>query len=104
MARISNLPGDGHKANRRINRCTNTQQRSGRGQNFTQFDVLVVSEKQNDIGSGVAHVAVPLEARPGAISRQVSRALGYWEDPHQDQQKEQRERGEKPPPRHYGNL
>lgn len=103
MDRKSNLPGDGHKANRRTNRCTNTQQRSDRGQNFTKFDVLIVSEKQDDVGPDVAHVAVPLETRPGAMYRQVSRALGRREDSRQDQE-EQRERGEEPPPRHYGNL
>lgn len=74
------------------------------GQNFTQFNVLIVSEKQNDVGSDVARVAVPLETRPEAISRQVSGALGQREDPHQDQQEEERDRGEEPPPRHYGNL
>lgn len=103
MERIFNLLGDEHKASR-INRCTSTQERAGGGQGFTQFHVLIVSEEQNDVGSDVAHVAVPLEARPGAISRQVSGALGRREDSHQNQQKEKRDRGEKPPPSHYANL
>lgn len=103
MERMSNLLGDEDKASR-INRCTDMQRRSGGGQNFTQFHVLIVSEKQNDVGSDVAHVAVPLETRPGPISRQVSGALGQREESHEDQQKEKRDRGEEPPPRHDGNL
>lgn len=103
MERVSNLLGHKHKASR-INRCTNTQKRSDGGQTFTQFHVLIVSEKQNDVGSDGADVAVPLETRPGPISGQVSRALGWREGSHQDQQKEKRDRGQEPPARHDGNL
>lgn len=86
-------------------RCTQRQQeKQTHKETFTQFDVLIVSEKQNDVGPDGARVAVPLEARPGAIARQVSGALGHWEDSHKDQQKEKRDRGGEPPPRHDGSL
>lgn len=78
--------------------------RSDRGREFTQFDVLIISEEENDVGPDVAHVAVPLETGPGPIPRQVSRGLGPREHSHRDQHKEKRERGEEPPPRHYGDL
>lgn len=101
--RVCNLLGREHKASR-INRCTNRQRRSGGGQAFTQLHVLVISEKQNDVGSDVAHVAVPLETGPGPVSRQVSGALSQREESQQNQHKEKRGRGQEPPARHDGNL
>lgn len=61
-----------------------TQERFTGGKHLTQFYVLIISEDEDDVGSDVAYVAVPLQARPEAISRQVARALGHREDSHKD--------------------
>lgn len=79
MDRMSIPLGDGHKASRRRDRCTNRH-----GKHLTQFYVLIISEEEDDVGSHVAHIAIPLLTRPEAISRQVSRALGHGEDSRQD--------------------
>lgn len=70
-------------------RCTDTVntskcKRFTRGKQLTQFYVLIISENKDDVGSDIAYVAVPLRARPDAISRQVPRALGRREDSHKD--------------------
>lgn len=83
----------------------NTQERINGGKCLTQFYVLVISEDEDDVGSDVADVAVPLQARPEAISRQVARALGHRKDSHQGKkEKKKRERGGEPPPCHYATL
>lgn len=46
---------------------------------LTQFYILIISEDEDDVGSHVANVAVSLQPRPEAISRQVARALSRGE-------------------------
>lgn len=88
MERISIPMGHGHKANRERQMHRHSKhkqmQRFTRGKQLTQFYVLIISENKDDVGSDIAYVAVPLRARPDAISRQVPRALGRREDSHKD--------------------
>lgn len=74
------------------------------GRYLTQFYILIISEDEDDVGSHVAYVAVSLQARPEAISRQVARALSRRESPHKDENEEKRERGKEPLPCHHDNL
>ena len=110
MERIPIPMGHGHKANRerqmhKYTVNTHTQDRISGGKCLTQLYVLIISEDKDDVGSDIADVAVPLQARPEAIPRQVARALGHREeDSHQDKQQEKRERGGEPPPRHHATL
>ena len=68
----------GHKANReRQTHSKHTQEGIHGGKCLTQFYVLIIGEDEDDVGSDVAEVAIPLQARPEAIPRQVARALGH---------------------------
>lgn len=50
-------------------------------------------------------MAVPLQARPQSISRQVAGALGHRKNSPQDKkQQKKRERGREPPPCHHATL
>lgn len=104
MERIPIPMGHGHKANKETNAQTHTQERINAGKCLTQFYVLIISEDEDDVGSDIADVAVPLQSRPEAISRQVARALGHREDFHQDKKEEKWERGREPPPCHHATL
>lgn len=82
-----------------------TEERINGGKCLTQFYVLIVSEDQDDVGSDVADVAIPLQARPEAMSRQVARALGHRKHSHQgEKEQEKRERGGEYPPCHRATL
>ena len=76
------------------------------GKCLTQFDVLIISEDQDDVGSHVAEVAVPLQARPLAVSRQVARAMDHRKHFHHDKKedKKKRKRGRENPPCHLVTL
>lgn len=67
---------------------------------LTQFYVLIISEDQDDVGSDVAEVAVPLQASPEAISRQVHRK----DFPQDKKEEKKKERGGEPPPCHHATL
>lgn len=81
------------------------KQRSNGTKCLTQLYILIISEDEDDVGSNVADVAVPLQARPRSISRQVAGALGHRKESPQDKKdKKKRERGGEPLPCHHATL
>lgn len=113
MERIPIPLGYGHKANRERQMHKHTVKRThidtlegiSGGQCLTQLYVLIVSEDEDDVGSHIADVAVPLKPRPEAVSGQVAGAFGHGQDSHQDEEEEEeeekREQGGQPPPCHH---
>lgn len=81
------------------------KQRNNGAKCLTQLYILIISEDENDVGSDVTDVTIPLQARPQPISREVAGALCYRKDSPQDEKEQKkRERGEKPPPCHHATL
>lgn len=67
---------------------------------------MIIGEDEDDVGSDVTDVAVPLQPRPEAIARQVAGPLSRMTDFNQErkEKKEERERGRQPPPCHHSTL
>lgn len=81
------------------------KQRNNGAKCLTQLYILIISEDEDDVGSDVTDVAIPLQTRPQPISREVARTLGCRKDSPQDKkEQEKRERGGKPPPCHHATL
>lgn len=77
-------PRDADNTKQMGKHTVNGHRRGFMEENLTQFYVLIISEDEDDVGSHVAYVAVSLQARPEAVSRQVPRALGRRERSRKD--------------------